>query len=428
MRATIPDDGVLREAREIEDVTDEVTSAESDPPASARASASIAPPLRTGTNGSAAREPAKPTAAKTAAAKTAAARSAPSTRPTPTGRPTRPSAAGGQRTAVVVVLMLGAAAAAAAIVLSRPVAVPEPSPVVTVAVPGPEPSAVAPVPPAPAVAPAQQQIESAAAAPVAVEPAPARPAEREPERPTRERSAAAAKPEPEPAPAAEPSAVTPSPEPALVATGSPTAVAPTAEAAPTYVLSVVTTPEGAQVTAAGQIGISPCSFELGALEAKIEVQATMEGHAPATAVIDRIGFMLDDGRMRRRISLSLPELPKPLPDPEPVARSSRHRTREPVAAPVPKPGAKPPEKGPSATPMQAAMTCLTTGDNACAIKALEGKTRSAQELELLIETYRTLGNSAKAERWMQTYVDKYPSERRANTYRRQLERRVTESQ
>ncbi|HMI92481.1 MAG TPA: hypothetical protein VK509_14000, partial [Polyangiales bacterium] len=85
-------------------------------------------------------------------------------------------------------------------------------------------------------------------------------------------------------------------------------------------------------------------------------------------------------------------------------------------------------KAPAATPMQAAMTCLTTGDNACAVKALEGKTRNAQELELLIETYRTLGNSAKAERWMNAYIEKYPGERRANTYRRQLERRQSEGQ
>jgi hypothetical protein len=109
-----------------------------------------------------------------------------------------------------------------------------------------------------------------------------------------------------------------------------------------------------------------------------------------------------------------------------VARSSRHRERARESDPKPS-EPKPSVKPPSGTPMQTAMACLTTGDNACVVKALEGKTRSAQELEMLIETYRTMGNSAKAERWMQSYIDKYPSERRANTYRRQLERRQTEA-
>jgi len=435
MRATVPDGGLLRESREreVEDITDEVTSAESDPPENA----SSAPPARVRANGTAAHAGAKAVAAKPLTV----------TRPSADATPPAPAK---QRTGIVVVLVLVAAAAAAAIVLSRPAPAPESareaSPAVTVSVPAPEPVAIEPATPEPSVPAPQPETESASAEPAAPEPRepPARAVAREPER-----AAAVSRTTPpvqrrEAEPTAEPK---PAPEPVLVATGSTAApVALTAEGAPlaatpqpvpaqpapsptpapaAYVLTVVTTPAGAQVTAAGQAGLSPCRFELGALETKVEVQATLPGYSPAVAVIDRIGFMLDDGRMRRRISLTLQELPKPMPDPEPVAnKPSRHRSRE---ARETESEPKPAVKAPGGTPMQAAMECLTTGDNTCAVNALEGKARNAQELELLIETYRTLGNSAKAERWMNAYVEKYPGERRANTYRRQLERRQSEA-
>lgn len=72
------------------------------------------------------------------------------------------------------------------------------------------------------------------------------------------------------------------------------------------------------------------------------------------------------------------------------------------------------------------MACLATGDNPCVLRALEGKANSAREQELLIETHRAMGNAGKAEQLMQSYIDKFPSERRATTYRRQLERKATE--
>ena len=239
-------------------------------------------------------------------------------------------------------------------------------------------------------------------------------------------------------PAAAPAApATPAANPAALeaAATAQSNVSATAEAArpaaPTsYVLQVVTTPGGAQVTAAGQSGVSPCSLELGTLDGPVEVRASLAGYTPASASIDRIGFMLDDGRMRRRISLSLQELPKPLPEPEPVAKTPHHHSHAAAAASASPAVAADKPASPaasSASPMETAMKCLTAGNNACVVNALEGKTRSAQELELLIETYRTLGNTRKAEAWMQTYVDKYPTERRAATYRRQLERRQAES-
>ena len=70
------------------------------------------------------------------------------------------------------------------------------------------------------------------------------------------------------------------------------------------------------------------------------------------------------------------------------------------------------------------MACLGNGDNGCVVAALEGKAKSAQELELLIETHRAMGHGDKAEKYMQTYLNKYPAERRAANYKRVLERRA----
>jgi hypothetical protein len=282
-----------------------------------------------------------------------------------------------------------------------------------------------------------------------------------------------------------------------------------------YVLEVATTPDGARVMAGARELTTPGSIELGQLEEPVQLTAEKDGFEPASATIDRVGFMLEDGAMRRRIELTLTaRAPQAVPEPQPIAApepapapvaaklatksnpksdtknetKSRH-THEasaaaPSAAPVaavapaeapapaapvaepkpepaapvltiapagePKPAAEPkpaPEPKPAVeakpaetqfveakpvepakksdakfTPMQAAAACLTTGDNACVVKALDGKAKTAQELELLIETYKAMGDSGKAEKWMKTYVDKYPTERRANTYRRVLDR------
>lgn len=319
--------------------------------------------------------------------------------------------------------------------------------------------------------------------------------------PAKDASAHAAAMQPEPTPA--PSAIERPPPPAA------------------YVLEVATTPDGARVTAGARELTTPGSIELGQLEEPVQLTAAKDGFEPTTATIDRVGFMLEDGAMRRRIELTLTAraaeavpAPEPVATPEPApapiaapapapapaklaaksetksSRSARETsvqprraahveapvaTAAPVEAPAPaeqaapvvqepkpepaapvltiapageaKPAAAEPKPAPAPeakpaerqfveakpvepakksdaklTPMQAAAACLSTGDNACVVKALEGKAKSPQELELLIETYKTMGDSGKAEKWMKTYVDKYPTERRANTYRRMLDR------
>jgi Tfp pilus assembly protein PilF len=72
--------------------------------------------------------------------------------------------------------------------------------------------------------------------------------------------------------------------------------------------------------------------------------------------------------------------------------------------------------------METASACLARGDNACVVKALAGRAQTAQELGLLIETYRALGDAAAAQRNMTLYVQRYPTARRAEAYRQQLAR------
>lgn len=93
------------------------------------------------------------------------------------------------------------------------------------------------------------------------------------------------------------------------------------------------------------------------------------------------------------------------------------RSGKPVAEPRARPSAS--DKG----SMETASACLARGDNQCVIRALNGRTQSERELGLLIETYRAMGESTQAQRNMALYVQRYPTARRADTYRQMLERR-----
>ncbi|MDH5673495.1 MAG: FHA domain-containing protein [Myxococcales bacterium] len=75
---------------------------------------------------------------------------------------------------------------------------------------------------------------------------------------------------------------------------------------------------------------------------------------------------------------------------------------------------------PSQSPMEIAKACVARGDNSCVIRALNGRARTAQELGLLIETYRAVGNAAQAERNMNLYVQRFPTAKKADYYRRLL--------
>jgi hypothetical protein len=71
--------------------------------------------------------------------------------------------------------------------------------------------------------------------------------------------------------------------------------------------------------------------------------------------------------------------------------------------------------------MDLANACLARGDNECVIRALEGNARSQQELGLLIETYRAVGDVKQAQKNMASYVKRFPDAQRSAGYRRMLE-------
>jgi pSer/pThr/pTyr-binding forkhead associated (FHA) protein len=100
-----------------------------------------------------------------------------------------------------------------------------------------------------------------------------------------------------------------------------------------------------------------------------------------------------------------------------VAASRAATAAAPAATPKPTPKAAPEPAEPEESPAKAARTCLARGDQRCVVKVLEGHADNAQELALLIETYRALGDTKKAVRHMETFVVRFPSARQAPQYR-----------
>jgi hypothetical protein len=81
-----------------------------------------------------------------------------------------------------------------------------------------------------------------------------------------------------------------------------------------------------------------------------------------------------------------------------------------------------PQQGAAQTPLQQALECLSRGDNHCVIRALEDKASTPREIELLIATYRTVGDGPRAEREMKHYIDSFPTGPRVPEYKSILER------
>jgi pSer/pThr/pTyr-binding forkhead associated (FHA) protein/tetratricopeptide (TPR) repeat protein len=103
----------------------------------------------------------------------------------------------------------------------------------------------------------------------------------------------------------------------------------------------------------------------------------------------------------------------------PVAAAAAPRPRTSAPAPTPAPEARAPEAATSEaeSPAKLARNCLARGDQRCAVRALEGHAENSQELALLIETYRALGETKKAVRHMENFVARYPTARQAPQYR-----------
>ena len=153
-------------------------------------------------------------------------------------------------------------------------------------------------------------------------------------------------PEPAPEVAAAPE---PAPEPQVAVSAAPvepTVPAPTptpeeAAPAPNYVLEIVTRPEGARVSIGNQHVVTPGELQLGALAEPIVVKAEKEGFLSAAATIDRVGFMLDEGTMRRRVVFKLSEAkeaateaPKKSKREKPASTEDKPKSAEPALAAV----------------------------------------------------------------------------------------------
>lgn len=75
---------------------------------------------------------------------------------------------------------------------------------------------------------------------------------------------------------------------------------------------------------------------------------------------------------------------------------------------------------PGQTPLAAARACLARGDNQCAVRALDGRARTTDEYRLLVETYRAMGNTGRMLDTMERYIQRFPSDSRAQQYRQIL--------
>jgi pSer/pThr/pTyr-binding forkhead associated (FHA) protein/tetratricopeptide (TPR) repeat protein len=103
-----------------------------------------------------------------------------------------------------------------------------------------------------------------------------------------------------------------------------------------------------------------------------------------------------------------------------MASAERGLARGPASATTPRPsrgGASGGPGGSDESPAKLARSCLARGDQRCAVRALEGHAQTPQELALLIETYRALGETKKAVKHMESFVERYPTARQAPQYR-----------
>jgi hypothetical protein len=226
---------------------------------------------------------------------------------------------------------------------------------------------------------------------------------------------------------------------------------PVVETAPTQVVLIAhVEPPGAKVTALGQTISAPgrFAFPIESVRFPLRVRAEMPGFGATELSLPRQIFSTAGAALTHELELSLQPAEGTATATESPAPSSSSRSRErrrsptttPEAAseapaatsmlPAPPPGseltvtpAAPTPAEPAAagaqTPLARALDCLSRGDNACVLSALEG-TSGPRELDLQIETHRAQGNAAAAESMMRRYVELHPEGKRAAQYRRTL--------
>jgi hypothetical protein len=222
------------------------------------------------------------------------------------------------------------------------------------------------------------------------------------------------------------------------------------EIAPTQVVLVAhVEPPGARVTALGQTISSPgrFAFPIDSVRFPLRVRAEMTGFGATELSLPRQVFSVAGAALTHELELSLQptEVAAPAPAAAPAPSSRRSRdSRRPSAPPAPPaaseapapassmlpapppgsemtvtPAAPAPASDSAQTPLARALDCLSRGDNACVLSALEG-TSGPRELDMLIETHRATGNAAAAESMMRRYLELHPEGKRASQYRRSL--------
>jgi hypothetical protein len=233
-----------------------------------------------------------------------------------------------------------------------------------------------------------------------------------------------------------------------------------------YVLEVASEPTGARISAADQVMLAPAVIELAPVTAPVLVQAELEGYETTSVTVDPAAFTLQDGRRvgktvvkltpvtdergatardtsdrvehtarstaprKPRVRVSDPRSqppatpqiaapPVPIDPPAPASEATSQPPASASAAPAVESSPAPGER----SALERALECLSRGDNLCVISTLEGKAKTARELEVLIETHLALGNAVDAERSMRRYLERHADSKTAPKYQRWLERR-----
>jgi hypothetical protein len=199
----------------------------------------------------------------------------------------------------------------------------------------------------------------------------------------------------------------PAVEPAIASPQEPPAPQPPA-VAPSEPIPADPTPTAAVVPADGV----PAAAAAEAAAAEPEANAEGRAHGASASATESPAAAPGSPRSKAR-----EREPKPLPK-VPLAASAE----VPAAAAAPAPATAPSETEASEH-LQHALQCLSHGDNDCVIHALEGNAKSAYEIALLIATYNSVGELAKAKREMSRYLAKFPSGPRAGEYQRALKDR-----
>jgi len=206
-----------------------------------------------------------------------------------------------------------------------------------------------------------------------------------------------------------------------------------------YVLRITTSPPGARVLVNSRSIISPGTLELDDVSSPIHVTAFKMNYHSTRVIVEPSIFVQKAKAMEGRVHLDLE--PKPL---KPEALQSKQTQKEQLDQAETQNRKSPtqtdqtdsigdkdqptktteansqPDDQPDDHPtlFEIATQCISKGDNACVIETLKDKTSTEAELGLLVETYRAVGDTKNATKYMKRFIRKYPKSDRAKIYQK----------